>query len=387
MTALPPITEFTDSATTEGVFKTKLGSLRAYLAELFGADGTKKTAQQTLGTLFNKAVSKSAVYTVAATDLGVLLDCTGTWTLTLLAGATAGDGFTFAARNSGTGAITLDPNGSETIDNALTPILQPGTTVILTWDSTAVKWKAQWIRSPNRAIGYATAGGTSDAITATFNPPIPALADGLTVLVRAGAANANTAPTFAPDGLTAKTIVRGANNALILGDIEGAGHWLKLQYDATLDKWVLLNPAKILQGNVIAQSVSAGTAYHQAIPYASMGIVVKTAAQSYTELLNTRILQSGTYRVSFNLFSDSTSYAAYARIYKNGVAVGTVRSNTSLTPVNYTEDLTFAAGDTVQIFAYSYNFGNPYSAYLSELKFGVSGGLVYPPVLSGIGDR
>ena len=27
------------------------------------------------------------------------------------------------------------------------------------------------------------------------------------------------------------------------GDIAGAGHWIELQYDLTLDKWVLLNPA------------------------------------------------------------------------------------------------------------------------------------------------
>ena len=30
---------------------------------------------------------------------------------------------------------------------------------------------------------------------------------------------------------------------MVAGDIAGAGHWLELQYNSTLDKWVLKNPA------------------------------------------------------------------------------------------------------------------------------------------------
>lgn len=88
----------------------------------------------------------------------------------------------------------------------------------------------------------AAAAGTADAITANFTPDI-ALTNGQTVLVRAGYANATATPTFAPDGLTAKTIVKGSNGALVAGDIAGAGHWLLMQYDSTLDRWVLQNPA------------------------------------------------------------------------------------------------------------------------------------------------
>lgn len=87
------------------------------------------------------------------------------------------------------------------------------------------------------------AAGTADAITGDYAPNILALENGLTLFVRAAAANTTTTPTFSPDGLTAKTIVKGANQAIVAGDIAGAGHWIELQYDATLDKWVLLNPA------------------------------------------------------------------------------------------------------------------------------------------------
>lgn len=89
----------------------------------------------------------------------------------------------------------------------------------------------------------ANAGGTADAITATYTPSPTALANGMLLFVRASAANTTTTPTFSPNGLAAKIIVKGAGGALVAGDIAGAGQWLGLQYNQTLDKWVLLNPA------------------------------------------------------------------------------------------------------------------------------------------------
>jgi len=91
----------------------------------------------------------------------------------------------------------------------------------------------------------ADSGGTADALTAGYTPAITALTHGMTLYVRAAAANATAAPTFTPNSgvIAAKAIVKGAGSALAVGDIAGAGHWLELQYDATLDRWVLLNPA------------------------------------------------------------------------------------------------------------------------------------------------
>lgn len=105
---------------------------------------------------------------------------------------------------------------------------------------------ADWIEAVVRSIGTPTAvaGGTADAITADFTPNV-ALTNGTTVIVRAGAANTTTTPTFAPDGLAAKTIVKGNNLPLVAGDIAGAGHWLEMQFDTTLDKWVLQNPYNV----------------------------------------------------------------------------------------------------------------------------------------------
>jgi len=114
--------------------------------------------------------------------------------------------------------------------------------------SDATKWAL--LPTPARIQGAAytsaVSAGTADAITAAFTPAIAALpvAPGtLVVRTRAGFANATTTPTFSPNGLTAKTIVKGNNLPLVAGDIAGAGAWIELVYDATLDKWVLQNPA------------------------------------------------------------------------------------------------------------------------------------------------
>lgn len=90
---------------------------------------------------------------------------------------------------------------------------------------------------------YATAGGTANAITASFSPTVTSLTDGLTVYVRAVYANTTSTPTFQADSTTAKAIVKATGAALSIGDIAGAAHKLELQYDLTLDKWVLMNPA------------------------------------------------------------------------------------------------------------------------------------------------
>ena len=95
------------------------------------------------------------------------------------------------------------------------------------------------------SLWTAAASGTADAITASFSPPIAVLTNGMSLSIRATLANATTTPTFTPNSgtIAAAAIVKGNNLPLAAGDIAGAGHWIELQYDATLGKWVLLNAA------------------------------------------------------------------------------------------------------------------------------------------------
>lgn len=113
----------------------------------------------------------------------------------------------------------------------------------LPWAGDAAKGSSLYI-----AVGE----GTSDAITATFDPAITELTNGLVVFVRALASNATTTPTFNPDGLGAATITKGTYQPLAVGDIAGNGYWMILQYDSTQGKWVLQNPAT----GIVSQDLS-----------------------------------------------------------------------------------------------------------------------------------
>src|SRR3990167_1636671 len=75
-------------------------------------DGTHKA---------DATLAKTAAYTAAAADkCKVILATSGTWTLALLAAATAGDGFPLRVINDGAGIITVDGNGAETIGPSAT---------------------------------------------------------------------------------------------------------------------------------------------------------------------------------------------------------------------------------------------------------------------------
>lgn len=125
------------------------------------ADGN--LAVQITKTLFGRRLSKSGAYTLVAADKGSLVDCTGgPWTLSLTAAATLGDNFAFGVYNRDAGVITIDPNGSETIEDydgsATTKTLAQGEGCIVICDGTGfVMFK---IAAPG-AGGGGTAAGTS----------------------------------------------------------------------------------------------------------------------------------------------------------------------------------------------------------------------------------
>ena len=137
MTALPSTTDFTDAIRTNIQMKATFTDLRAYLAELLGADGLPATALATLGALGANYAAKTAAYTVVLTDRGRLLDATGTWTLSLPAAATAASGFTVMLRNSGTGIITIDPSGTELVNGVPTFDVWPGQCEVLVCSGTS----------------------------------------------------------------------------------------------------------------------------------------------------------------------------------------------------------------------------------------------------------
>lgn len=132
MATLPSIAALTGDTVTQAQFKTALGNLRTFLFDLLGDAGTEAAALSAIGALLNAVSAKTSAYTVVADDRGVLIDATsGTWTLSLTAAATLGAGFAFAVRNSGTGTITIDPNGTEQIDGSTTVTLPAGASCLV----------------------------------------------------------------------------------------------------------------------------------------------------------------------------------------------------------------------------------------------------------------
>lgn len=85
---------------------------------------------------------KTGAYTVTDADATALIVASGaaSWTLALPAAAAVGSGFPFTLRNEGTGKVTIDPNGAETVNGLATIGVYPGDTVELVCDGTS--WRA-----------------------------------------------------------------------------------------------------------------------------------------------------------------------------------------------------------------------------------------------------
>ncbi len=80
-------------------------------------------------------LTKSGAYTVLEADRGKTIDCTAALTLTLTAAATLGAGWMLFVKANG-GAVTIDPNGGETINGTTALVVGDGTSVMIICDGT-----------------------------------------------------------------------------------------------------------------------------------------------------------------------------------------------------------------------------------------------------------
>ena len=97
--------------------------------------------------------------TLISSDHGKLVNCSGTFTLSVTAAATLGDGWWCYVRNTSNGDGTVDPNASEQIDGANTFLLKPGFTVLVACDGTAFTTLKVKERTYTNIASY-TASGT-----------------------------------------------------------------------------------------------------------------------------------------------------------------------------------------------------------------------------------
>lgn len=174
-------------------------------------------------------------------------------------GATAANKFTDGNPSTGTPATVVDAAFLNAVQEAIAYMVEAAGLVLTKGDDSQL-FKAIVVKGiQSNVFNASAAGGAADAITGAYNPAPSALTDGMTFYVWAATTNATTTPTFTPNSGTvaAKTIVKGAGTALEVGDIGG---WAEFQYSASLDKWVLQNPARGVKTNSKIQSVGATVA-------------------------------------------------------------------------------------------------------------------------------
>jgi hypothetical protein len=108
--------------------------------------------------------NKTGAYTVVAGDLGTIINCTsGTFTVSLTAAATLGSGFNCWVWNTGSGVITIDPSGAETIDSVSTIVLRQGEGTQIVCNGT--NWLTGDKKTMRNYAENAPAGGTRPSAT------------------------------------------------------------------------------------------------------------------------------------------------------------------------------------------------------------------------------
>lgn len=180
--------------------------------------------------------SKSAGYTALATDNNYVLRFTGAYTLSLTAAATLGANWHCIVMADG-GAVTIDPNASETINGVATITIPDGTSTLVICDGTNFRATEDYA-FVYPWVDVASATTTDIGAVASLNVRIT----GTTTITGLGTATSglyrrvrfagaltlthNATSLIMPDGLSRTTVA---------GDIadfvsEGSGNWRCLSY-------------------------------------------------------------------------------------------------------------------------------------------------------------
>lgn len=87
-----------------------------------------------------------------------------------------------------------------------------------------------------------------------------------------------------------------------------------------------------------------------------------------------------TIRIKFDLKSDAVATSGYGKIYKNGAPVGTAQTRGATTYETFSEDLSFASGDTLEL------WGHTFAGTVYVQNFRVYGVVTQVPIAEAIVD-
>lgn len=237
MTDIPTKSSLISPGSTEGVFQDALGAFYDVIAEMAeNGDADPQTISSGSITPLRALVAVETEGSAPTDDLTAIDASLIGSKLVIIGLQESGRTLTVKHNTSGADHIRLK-NGADYV------MLNPNTYLVLRRNSEDGYWQEIMRTSADLSIPTISAGGTSDVITANFPAPL-LMSDHRLLVVRASAANLTTTPTLNVDGSGAKAIVKKANAALSIGDIAGAGYPIMLEYDASLNKYVMLNPAK-----------------------------------------------------------------------------------------------------------------------------------------------
>jgi hypothetical protein len=267
----------------------------------------------------------------------------------------------------------------------------------------------------NSKFIYAADAEASDTYVITLTPAIASYATGQVFVFKANTANTGAA-TLNVNGKGAKTIKKLHDQDLETNDIE-AGSIVTVVYDgtnmqlqtpqATLPSTAILGEMNTFFGatditgaeaETLTNGSEASSLHHHGTDLVASGTIypniasanllnlypvlaasnatVNVTTDAYAKVKEIVAGRGGTVIVAFNLSSAGTD-TVYGRIYVNGVAVGTERSDNSGVAVWFLESITIVRGDLIQLYCKrTTSGGTNYAAEFKIMAKGIDGFVV-----------
>jgi hypothetical protein len=317
----------------------------------------------------SQVVSRSSSFSLGVNEQNVVNVCTAPLTVSLLPAGTAGNGFTSIILNLSGGNVTIDPDGSETINNTGTLTVGNGQSAIISTDGlewyafgyTQVEFSDSVFRITDNAdatkkLAFEVSGvttGTTRTITAastgitlpanTLTVSADATGPSSIVLAEDTDNGSNTVQIIAPSAVT-------SNRVLTLPDETGTIVSTARLATTAQTGIVQLRAGEVIQSamgtNTTAVQLNVTVPQDNTIPQLTEGaeiVTVSITPTSASSLLRVRAIASGTASVNSStfipmIFRDSTANALCA-------GYGLI-SGVNGTPFTMSIETQFTAGST-----------------------------------------
>jgi len=134
--------------------------------------------------------------------------------------------------------------------------------------------------------------------------------------------------------------------------------------------------ADAMKKPLVALAASSGGA----IWIAESTAYLRNATTIYAKVSEIQVNKTGDYNVSFSLKSGDVSKYADGRVYVNGVATGTERTNNTVDYTDYVEEMSLTEGDLVSVYIKSATIDD--DSYSSNLKIGINADEDYATIIT-----